>query len=162
MIQADVHSNSTQDLMLRRWDMPVAGARPWNDALEASAPPPIAATVAPSKTFNAASALVTKLEQTGVLAPQRAMHARRAIQLLDLWWSMPPTHTSDGSDGDITLFWEAGDVSASLSIDNDETLGYAYRRGLLEPWHFVGEEIGVAELNELHRILGVARQPQAA
>jgi hypothetical protein len=84
------------------------------------------------------------------------------MQLMVLWRAIPPTQTSDGSDGDVTMFWEAGDVSASLSIDNDETLGYAYRRGLLEPWNFVGDEIGIAELNELHRILGIARQPQVA
>ncbi len=67
---------------------------------------------------------------------------------------MPPTDIDDGSDGDLTLYWEEGDTRASLSIDNEETLAYAFRQGMSKALRFSGKDIDLGTLNEFTRLVG--------
>ncbi len=51
---------------------------------------------------------------------------------------------SDGSDGDLTLYWTIGDLSASLSFERDGSIsGYAFKAGMKVPWE-MDSSIGAA------------------
>jgi hypothetical protein len=108
----------------------------------------------PSAVITNATAMVEHLRQSGALAPGRAVYAAWVLQCLKLWGTMPPTDIDDGSDGDLTLYWEEGDTRASLSIDNEETLAYAFRQGMSKALRFSGKDIDLGTLNEFTRLVG--------
>jgi hypothetical protein len=108
----------------------------------------------PSAVVTKVSAMVESLRQSGALSPARAAHAAWVVQCLQLWGTVSPTGVDDGSDGDLTLYWEENGTRASLSIDRDETLAYAFRPGMSQALRFSGEVIDSGTLNEFARIVG--------
>ena len=106
--------------------------------------------------FQAASAQLSRLAGSQMLSAERVEHARDVLRRLAIWEAPEPTSMTDGSDGELGLIWRRGSLVASLTVDEDDVLGYAYSPDMQTPWTFEADRIGVPELNRLVRALSSA------
>jgi hypothetical protein len=104
--------------------------------------------------FAGAYALLDRLTVGGTLSADRAVAARNALDHMTVWKVPAPTELSDGSDGDFTLIWRRGGLTASLTYTDEDVVGYAYNPRMLAPWMFEQAGISIPELNTLARALG--------
>ena len=64
---------------------------------------------------------------------------------------------SDGSDGDISMFWNTASVEASLSFERDGRVsGFAYRTGDAKPWEYEAVALSHGYLQGLIRALSAS------
>jgi hypothetical protein len=104
-----------------------------------------------------ATNVLNQLAAQGELPGERLTLASRVFALLRLWEVNPPTEVGDASDDDFSLVWRNGGLVASLVVNADKVLGYAYRPGMREPWVFAQPGIELADLNAFARQVGSAR-----
>ena len=79
--------------------------------------------------------------------------ARKAINMIGRTVYLLP-NLSDGTDGDLSLFWRFDSHEASLSFEKDGgVVGYAYRVGGEAPWLFEGSSLDALQIQPLIDVL---------